>query len=421
MKRRNFLIGSAGCVTAVAAGNSFAAAPTPCVPPTMTIDGNSTLTSICDTVVGSDSPAWLQGKSVNAWFQIPGTALANRPPGTSSYSGTPTAKLAAWNGAALKRQGSTYLIGAAGGHADYSGNEVNALTLSVDNPAWVELRPSTPLASVLNSSAVYLDYRRAATHTYYGIQFVNQDNRLAILPAPGMGDSRFNEVTSANSSFVSAYPGNRTFCSFSLTTGDWDAETVRTTGRGHYADWPGGGDFTACLCCMNPATGDIYYSRNGDTNGRLWKWTRATNSWSTLGSINTPNYSGSAIDPQRGTMLAVGDYGSVVAPRVYRIDTGERLNVTFGGLGGDALKMGAYPGVVFDEHNDRFLVIKNSSPLTIYAVNPTTWAVSILSTTGLNVSARQNGVLNAAQYVPQLKGLVLARNYSEDVYFLRLA
>jgi hypothetical protein len=83
--------------------------------------------------------------------------------------------------------------------------------------------------------------------------------------------------------------------------------------------------------------------------------------------------------------------------------------------------MGGYPGVVFDEHNDRFLVIKNSSPLTIYAVTPDTWAVSLLATTGLAVPARQNGILNAIQYVPELKGLVLAQSYTSDVYFMRLA
>jgi hypothetical protein len=223
----------------------------------------------------------------------------------------------------------------------------------------------------------------------------------------------------ADPAFLSRYPPDRLFCSFSLDTNDWDVAEIQSTGRGYYANWPGSGEWLAALACSDPLTGDIYYARSGGS-GNLWRWSRSSNTWTALAAIGHTNYAGSAIDPGRKLMLVVGDWNGTVGPRVYRTDTGAAVATAFTGLSGNALKMAEYPGVIFDEHNDRFLVFKNASPIEVYAVSPVTWEVSRLSTTGAAPPARPNGIHNSPQYVPELRGVVIAPSYSGNLHFMRV-
>lgn len=418
MKRREFLTGAAGSL-GIAVPVIGSAQSTPCPPETIQVAGGTSATTACPPASSAGTPAWLSGRAVNEWFRIPGTALSAVPPSPVPLGITgPAAKITTWQGAALKRAGSVYLIGAAGGHGDYGGNEVNALALNVDSPRWVQLRASSANSAMLNVSPVYYDYRRSATHTYYSLQFINADNTLALAPSPGMA---YSNVLPDDPSWNTRFLHQRLFCSFSLDTNDWDASIVQSTGSGRYADWPGQGDFTAALCCSDPITGDVFYARSGD-NGRFWKWTRVSNTWSTLSPIYHQNYSGSAVDHTRGRILVVGDYsGTEFGPRVFRTDNGAAVSATFTGLGPDALKMSGYPGVVYDEHNDRFLIFRNTNPITVLSVSAGNWSVQILGTTGTVPASRQNGISNSVQYVPELRGVALAHTYTGDMFFLKLA
>lgn len=423
MKRREFISGAAGAISLLAYDMARASTK-PCPPGSLGVGGGSSVAVDCSPIEFVGAPAWLQGRQINEWFQIPGTAMSSCPPTTQPFYGRASAKMDAWCGAALRRLGSIYLIGAGGGHGDYTGNEVNALTLESDTPRWVELRPSSPLSVVVNSAGVYTDCRRSATHTYYASHFINQDDRLAILPSEGpLADS----LPNPSPEFRSAYSSSKLFCSFaasdwtaSAAGNDWDADKIASTGSGHYANFPGGGSFIAALGCMDSSTGDLYHARDFD-DGRLWKWTRASNSWTELAKIGHQGYAGSAIDHSRNPkrMLVVGDYSGTLPPRVYRLDTGEKLSVRFVGLGSSALQMSGYPGVVYDELNDRFLVFRNTSPMSAYAVDPETWEVSALQMNG-SPAARPQGLHNSIQFVPHLRGLVMGHSYTKDVYFMRL-
>jgi len=76
--------------------------------------------------------------------------------------------------------------------------------------------------------------------------------------------------------------------------------------------------------------------------------------------------------------------------------------------------------VIFDDANDRYLVFRNTNPISAIVVNGATWHVSQLSTVG-NPAARVNGIHNSVQYVPELKGVVIANSYSGNLYFMRVA
>lgn len=347
-------------------------------------------------------PAWVSALPLWEWHAIPNTALSSVEPTPRPIGITgPASKIIAWCGATMKRQGSVYLIGAAGGHADYGGNEVDALRLNTATPQWVQLRAPSANADMIGGAGVYLDLKGASTHTYYATQFIDALDRLIVFENPGAAGSNFADPPAG---FPYAKPIST---SFNLATNDWDPPT-------YIPSYTGGGDWTACLVVKHPVTEDVYYNRYA---AGWWRWTRATNSWTKLSGHNQPgNYRGAAIDPTRNRMLLAGAGG---APEVRELD-GTPIPTSFGGLGADALKVNGYPSVIYDEVNDTYLVVFNDGALIrVLRVNAGTWAVDAPATTGTPPAARQNGIHNAAQYAPELGGFVLANTYAGNVYFMR--
>mgnify|MGYP001553082058 CR=1 FL=1 len=89
-------------------------------------------------------------------------------------------------------------------------------------------------------------------------------------------------------------------------------------------------------------------------------------------------------------------------------------------MGAAALALNGYPAVIYDEAMDRYLVAFNSGPsIKILRVHPETWLVDGPDIGGVAPKARQNGLQNAIQYVPELRGVVLANRYDGNVLFLR--
>ena len=354
-------------------------------------------------------PAWVARLPLWHWHEIPNTALSSVEPSPKPY-GDPSSKITAWCGAALKRRGSIYLIAMAGGHGDYAGNEVNALKLNAETPAWTQLRGPTPADQWLTQSQFYLDKRPAATHTYYAQQFINAQDRLMTFPYQGM-DSLHLPAAPAGWPYART---SRYIASFDRAANDWDAPE-------HVAPYPGTGDWTACLVAKHPVTEDVYLDCY---SGGLWKWTQATNAWTRITARNpAANYAGAAIDPERGRMLIVGDYSGTQAPRVVDLATADTVDASFGGLGSAALMLNGYPGVVYDESNRNFLVFHNGADQLMHVrrVDPATWHVDAPVITGGPLPRRVNGVLTAVQYVPELKGVVIANSYRGNVRFMRTA
>lgn len=446
MKRRDFLLGTAGIVgtTLPALGH---AQSKPCPPPTFQVTGGSSGVSTCESPVLTDAPAWMQGRGVNEWFEIPGTRLSSCPPSQGAQYGSPGSKINAWCGATLRRQGSIYLIAAAGGHGDYGGNEVNALRLSADDPAWVELRPSTVTADIVNNSAVYLDYRKAASHTYNTTQFIEQDDRLVIMPYAGLFAS---SMPDASAQWQAWYPEKRVTASFSAVDwtaynagNDWDrAQMMAETGtprRGFYPTLPSNyvGAGWGMMGCSDPLTGDLY---TGDNAAGLWRMKRSAGTWSQVSGSFALSAYGAAIcvdqvvrngEPYRRLMV-VSQNGAGIQG-VYRLDTAAKLTGAMGLASGSqpwsVLDTGHYHGIVYDSGNDRFIAFINGADgnfaqYEIKYVTPTTYRITKIplvagsGSTVPNVVGR-NGIHNAIQYVPDLKGVVIADGYDRNVHFMR--
>lgn len=359
-------------------------------------------------------PSWVSNLPLWQWYAIPNTRLDSVDPVPEPPGGTHAgSKIVAWNGATLKRSGSVYLIGAAGGDRDYAGNEVNALVLNTETPAWQQLIAPTPNAQIVQNSSFYLDLHPSATHTYYSTQFIDSLNKMIVMPSPGMGDIGFPTG--------GAYTNDDTHIfSFNMSNNTWDSPTI-------FPPYTGGGGFTAQMAVKHPTTEDIYFSREGNfsTTGGWFKFTRSTLTWSLITRSIVTSYSGAAIDPLRNHIMIVGGGfgpngdGTGTNPSVRNLD-GSLVSVTFGGLGGSVLRdRGAYPGIIYDEANDKFLVFINNNPITVYRVDPITWVVDRPSIGGIAPAQRTNGIQNAVQYVPELGGIVIANDPHGNVFFMR--
>lgn len=342
-----------------------------------------------------------------SWYEIPNTALSSVAPSPTPLGITgPRSKIDTWCGASLKRDGSVYMLGAAGGHGDYAGNEVNALQLNTPSPGWAQLRAPTANADIINNTQFYLDRRPSATHTYYATQFINTMNRMVVFASPGVSGPF--PAPPADFPYVGAA---RSF-SFNLATNEWDDPD-------YIAFYPGSGDYIACLCVKHPWTDDVYYSRNYSDG--WYRWTRISNSWVKLSKVSrAPWYSGAAIDPRRNRIFQVGGYSP--QPPAVRDLNGTPISASFGGLGAGPLTLSGYPGVVYDEANDSFLALFNQNgSIRLVRINADTWFVDAPTVYGTAPKARTNGIHNSVQYVPELKGIVIANSYFGNVLFMRTA
>lgn len=362
-------------------------------------------------------PAWMSGVSLWQWISIPNTALSaldatligsGKTYPTPYGNSGPTAKIDAWCGTALKRKGSQLFAGPGGGHADYSGNEVESIILNTDFPAWTMLRGPTPNASIMNNCQFYLDNRPAASHLYWHLQFIEAKNKLIVLT----GGRIFNMPGPPDADPSYAYYSNDPLTpAFNLGTGDWDAPNS-------LAAFPGSGDKTAALCVQNKATGDIYYSRD---NAIWWKYSSANDVWTNVSSNGRGSawYAAGAVDPTRNRMLVVGSPGGTVAPEVRNFD-GSLQSVTFSGV--SLATMTGYPGLEYDEVNDTYvLCYSNGSNIGLLRINASTFAVDDPGPTGTVPTAKPQGVNGAWHYVPELKGFAIANSYTDNVKFIRTA
>jgi hypothetical protein len=91
---------------------------------------------------------------------------------TSGLSGeNPRSICGAWTGGAVDPTRREYILAANGGHADYAGNEVYALSLGDATPSWKRICDPTPASqfgdTVGEGGGIYLDGRPRAMHSTF--------------------------------------------------------------------------------------------------------------------------------------------------------------------------------------------------------------------------------------------------------------
>ena len=341
------------------------------------------------------TPAWMAGKPVGQWIEIPNTAGA----GGSAVD--------AFCGMAVNDLTSEVIIAAAGGHGDSSDNRVVSLNLSADAPAWVVR--AAPSRTVQPNVAYYNDGLPSSRHTYHSIHFVPQINRLMLFGNYGAYGSAW------------AFP---TVDGFNLDTNKWDRAAT-------YADMPTGYYGAG----MIRSTGEVVSTQLKK------KWSPVDRKWSdfvTNANDQLPVRWPIAYDSRRNQLFTLqwGDgqgsgLSALVANRV-PLDGTQGIPVTFNSstaLAQFQADQPAYAGMDYDPDGDRFLFYAGTGNAAgrVYVVKPNdgnVWDMSVLGTSAGKVPAAPpsgSGINSRLRYVPALRGFVLLAQASANLYFLRTA
>ena len=354
----------------------------------------------------TNQPAWMKGKSLNEWIEIPNTSGA----GGSTFK--------SFSGLALREATSEIVIGAAGGHGDGADNRVVSLVLATDQPKWIlHIGPSpVPVFNV----PYYTDGTPAARHTYQNTYYIESLHRLFLFGAnyvPG------NAVQYPN---VDA---------FSFETNQWDPPNT-------WAPMP---DYSFGAVKV-PGTDDVFSSN-------LTKWSAAdalaaykagnpgtTSVFSTPIKVRTDSQVRwpLAFDKKRNQLYSLqwGDGQGYSGPAISssRIDlaTGVQTKVSIkpsAAFDQFAAERPVYASMDYDPENDRFLFYSGLDAALgrIYVIKPTSlneYEMSIFATIAsskMPPATQGSGMQSNFKYVPGLKGFVLLATPDANLFFLKNA
>lgn len=369
------------------------------------------------TPQSSGTPAWLSGMSVNEWKEITGTKLSLQP---GIDTGVSSGKQDAWCGWHVDPRSSIVYSVGQGGHADYSGNEVNALDLTADAPAWSQVLASSASSAVTFDGEYYSDGKPSAVHGYHTAVFIESLDRCVRM----WGGSR---ATSGN-------PIVGGIQAFNISTGAYD---VSSTWTGSACPEAGLGGNNGAYA-KHPTTEDVICWLY---NGRISKWAPGL-----PGTISTllssppnpaPSGTAAAIDPTRGTSTAGVAFflgGGSGGTMCHKYDLGSPstnpVAITLTGTDISATSRAGF-GLIYVEATDKFYArVSGAAGSLVYEITPTagtSWACSLLTTSGGGSLTETvgNGAGGASPYtkflyVPAYGCAVFSPRWGDNVWALKL-
>jgi hypothetical protein len=342
-------------------------------------------------------PDWVN-LAIGQWVSIPNTALSSVAP-TPTPDGTtgPQSKVIAWTSFVVDTRTSKVYSVANGGHADYSGNEVDMLDLERDQPAWSQILPPTPSAQLSNCQSYYADGAPASRHTYYGVTLNEIEDRIMLF---GGG------IWCNAGGFHSA------ISSYNIGANTWSPPAT----HGSVPD----GVVGVAAYALDPSTGDVYASNNFN----FGRWTRSSNTFTGLNpSGNEPagNRVMSAFDTTRGGILFLGEN---VTRHFYTLSSNAWTQVTLAGSNPAdvaAVAGASQAAMVYVAALDSYLIRLPGAGGTVYQVNAANFEVTTFATTGgASIPSTENGPFNKFLYVPKLHGCIYVPSYSDNAWFVRV-
>ena len=351
------------------------------------------------------------------------TNTARQTTGVSAIVG-PASRLNAWCGLSIDTRNSTAWSLANGGHGDYYGNEVVKIDLMANAPTWVEAFAGSD-GNVVDavtpppdpSHARYTDGLPCSTHSYYGQQFIERQNRaLRLGGSTAPIGSAFENVEGFN---INARQG----------VNGWDA-------AGTFGFCLGGnnGGWTPAIgwCVSKDPITEIIYVVNAPY---IRKFTPAPSgvggTWSILGTLpsalNTGALGATAVDTRRNRLLWLKGYGPN-NPYTCDLASGAWTSRTHASSAAktelDGLSQSL--GMVYVAQLDAFLVRAGAAGDKVYKIDAGTFVVSILTTSGggnvpqSQVLSNEENVYNKWLFVPALEGVVYFPKSQVNAWFLRL-
>lgn len=364
------------------------------------------------------NPSWATGLAVNNWVEITGTSNIASVITVNPYSLDPVGLVDFWNGYAFDDSALKLYALATGGHTDWAGNQVLTCDLSQNSPAWAQLVASSAAGTMgavgsNDANPFGSDGRPKSHHSYYVSQWIKKASRGFNFGQGAIWNN--GGVTNDMSAYVSG-------------ASDWENTA------GNYALWgqlQGTQNESARACVKHPGTEDVYYSATSGGNPIFRRWsisgtTPGSVTTTTLAApaVNLSYYSG-AVDTVRNRIVFWT--GANTTARIYDIAGDSWSTATLTGGSAAAITAGAdYAGTVYCAANDLFYVrIRAQSGGNLYTINPSTFSVGQMSTTGgTGISADSRGPLTRMQYASSIGGGMGGVFYhptsASNVWFLRL-
>jgi len=335
------------------------------------------------------------------WIRAPDTKLKDVLPPESRVPPLPFGRVEsivdAWNGAAWNELGQELRMLYSGGHADYPGNQ--DIGFNVDDLEWVVHRGPSDTAGVDYSTAIEImpDGHPNSRHTYNGTVYIPLINGFAMIGGSLAGNA--GSVSGAHYRVESDGTANLLY-------------TRKMSQLGVNAVY-------------DSVTDAVYYQHTG----HLYKWNYNTGERSELTNYKlgaTGSYRiGVAIDESRRQVLTIGTKtGWPVASYYvyqYKIDETDphsvRVTVTKDTNLEDLSRcVGA--GLVFSPELDKFIGWCGGNEL--YLIDPSTFATTKQSTTGVAPIKTPNGVFGRFAYSAKYGGIIMVDAVDRDVSFVKL-
>jgi hypothetical protein len=309
----------------------------------------------------------------------------------------PASKVIAWTSFVVDTRTSKVYSVANGGHADYSGNEVDVLDLERDQPAWSQVLPPTPGAQLSNCQSYYADGAPASRHSYYGVTLNEIEDRIMLF---------------GGGIWCNAGGFHTAISSYNIGANTWSPPATHGSVPNGFAG--------VAAYARDPSTGDVYASFNFN----FGRWTRSSNTFTSLNpSGNKP--AGTSLWPlsiqTRGGIFFVG--GNITR-HFYTLSSNAWTQITLAGSNPADLATvsgASQAAMVYIAALDSYLIRLLGAGGTVYRINAANFQVTTFATTGgASIPSTQNGPFNKFLYVPRLRGCVYVPSYYENAWFLRV-
>jgi hypothetical protein len=323
------------------------------------------------------------------WYEIPGTKLQTIDACFNGFSyacGNSTGGIYAWSGGIFDTKRNRLLIHG-GGHADYRGNEIYALTL--DQPALTRITtPGSPTASGCQE-AIANGTQPNSRHTYDGISYMDNVDQMYVFSG---------SLNCSSGNF-----GTWTW-TFDFTTMTWTHVTPTGTG-------PNGA--FGIVSSYDPNTGKVFVN----DLGYLYAYDPVNNTYEKLtGSYKygLDYHMCSVVDPKRKKFIMIGNGQAwsinIAAGSNYACST---LTTT----GGSAIVSSGYPGLAYDKVRDRIVGWNGGN--TVYSLDMDTKQWTGTTYTGGPGNANGNGTYKRWAYSAALDAFVLNNTYGQNSFTFR--
>ena len=351
-------------------------------------------------------PSWLSAGATYEWLAAPNgqpSTAAGLAPAVAGSMGTQSGMVNAWGGA-FAYGAKFYLHG--GGHADYGGNEICAIDLMQESPAWDLLIERTPVASLLGGSNYYADGAPTSRHTYYAMAVAEIGGVKRFL--------RFNAWMgfAYNGSPVGGAADVRTLDvdGFNLQTNQWEpgaygpAATITGSGTGFAQD---------------PTTGDCYA---WPTNSTIQKYTLATDTCATVATLGGSEGDSGAcvVDAIAGKLYRFAGRASARCSS-WALAGGSKVTETFTGPAAGTLNAltGDNPGWGIAHDTSRNVVYLLTSAAVLYRVRLSDLYAEQISSTGETPASPSAGCWGRLKYLPELDAIVYLASWTSQLLVMR--